>query len=219
MLAVAAVVVAGGITAWVLAGDDDDAPTPQPTPTLVTGHGLDTGGEALATLLADARNHTFHARYAVRGNAKLLGGALELEWWNTAGHSRIDTIRTTDGSVTHTASIVNGDGADSGINCQQLDEGPWSCRNVEVPAPGDPNGIIATLTAQLSGRSVLERAGEVDGRPARCFRVTGGTDPLDVCTNADGVLLRNATPEVAYVITDLDQDVPDSIFDPPAPVK
>jgi hypothetical protein len=182
----------------------------------VTGPGLDTGGIALATLLTRAREHTFHAHYAVRGSRQVLGGTLELEWWNTPGRSRIDTTRTTDDGVAHTASFVLGD---KGYGCEQLDDGPWTCHPVEVPATGDPNGMISTLKAQLSGRRVTERRGEVDGLTARCFHVSGPGETIDVCTNADGVLLRNASPEVAYVITDLDDDVPDSIFETPAPVK
>ena len=215
----AATVLAAAVIAVVLltTGDDDETPsTPQAAPTLVTGPGLDTGGIALATLLSGAREHTFHATYAVHGNRKVLGGRLELEWWNTPGHSRIDTTRTSDDGVAHTVSIVDGD---KGIGCEQIDSGPWTCHPVEVPGPGDPNGMISTLTAQLSGRSVIEHRGTVDGHSARCFHVGGPGEPLDVCTNPDGVLLRNATPEVAYVVTDLDADVPDSIFEPPAPVK
>jgi hypothetical protein len=213
-----AAVLAGAVVAVILVttGGDDDTANPQPTPTLVTGPGLDTGGIALATLLAGAREHTFHAKYAVRGSTEKLGGTLELEWWNTADRSRIDTTRTTGDSVEHTASFVLGS---TGYGCEQIDSGPWSCHPIQVPAEGDPNGMISTLTAQLSGRQVSERPGKVNGISARCFHVSGPGEPLDVCTDADGVLLRNATSEVAYEITDLNDDVPDSIFDPPAPVK
>jgi hypothetical protein len=170
----------------------------------------------LATLLAGARDHTFHAKYAVRGSAEMLGGTLELEWWNTAGSSRIDTTRTTSDSVEHTASFVL---EGKGYGCEQIDSGPWSCHPIEVPGDGDPNGMISTLTAQLSGRTVSEHRAKVDGISARCFRIGGPGEPLDVCTDADGVLLRNATSEVAYEITDLDDEVPDSIFELPAPAK
>jgi hypothetical protein len=216
ILAGAAVLAAVVVVVVLVTGDDDNTATPQQTPTLVTGPGLDTGGIALATLLSNAREHTFHAQYAVRGSRDVLGGSLALEWWNTPGSSRIDTTKTTDDGVVRTASLVVGD---EGIGCEQLDGGPWTCHPVQVPAVGDPNGMISTLKAQLSGRRVTERHGTVDGLAARCFHVSGPGEQLDVCTNRDGVLLRNASPEVAYVITDLDDDVPDSVFDPPAPVK
>lgn len=214
-----AVVLAAVVVAVILAttgGDDDSSGSRQSPPTLVTGPGLDTGGIALATLLSNAHEHTFHAKYAVRGDRKLLGGTLELEWWNADGRSRIDTTRTSADGAVRTTSIVDGD---TGVGCEQVDSGSWTCHPVEVPAAGDPNGMIATLKAQLSGRPVNEHPGKVHGLAARCFHVGGAGEPLDVCTNADGVLLRNATSEVAYEITDLDQDVPDSVFDPPAPVK
>jgi len=216
ILAGAVVLAAVVIAVILVTGGDDDAATPTPTQTLVTGPGLDTGGIALATLLTGAPQHTFHATYAVRGSQAALGGTLELEWWNTPGKSRIDTTRTTEDGVVRTASIVLGT---DGIGCEQLDGASWTCHPVDVPAAGDPNGMISTLKAQLSGRSVSEHRGKVDGIAARCFQVSGPGEQLDVCTNKDGVLLRNASPEVAYVITDLDEDVPDSIFDPPAPVK
>jgi hypothetical protein len=217
MIGVAAAVIAAGVIAVVLTTDDDAGKgTPNASPTLVTGRGLDTGGEQLATLLAGAHNHTFHAHYAVRGSSKLLGGTLELEWWNTEGHSRIDTTRTTGGSVTRTTTIVNGA---EGVGCQQLGAKDWTCHSIDVPAPGDPNGMVSTLTMQLSGRPVTERAGKIDGRSARCFHVGGADEPIDVCTNSDGVLLRNATPHVAYVITALDDNVPASVFNPPARVS
>ncbi|MDT4918593.1 MAG: hypothetical protein QOH89_3293 [Pseudonocardiales bacterium] len=217
-LGVAAVIVAGAVTAVLLATGGDDSPAPTPTPTFVTGPGLDSGGINLATLLTNARNHTFHAHYTVRGNPKLLGGTLELEWWNTPGHSRIDTTRTTGGGdVVKTASIIDGD---TGIGCEKDGAAAWTCHPVEVTAPGDPSGMISTLKGQLSGRTVAEHAGKVTGISARCFHVGGGAgDPLDVCTNSDGVMLRNATADVAYQITSLDDNVPDSVFDPPATVS
>jgi hypothetical protein len=166
--------------------------------------------------LANARKHTFHARYAVQGDPKVIGGALSLEWWNTSDHSRIDTIRTQGGQVVKTASIVNGD---EGASCQKDGAKAWTCKKIDVPAPGDPGGIVANLTGQLSGRPVTEHADTVKGHKALCFHVGEGTEPIDVCTNSDGVLLRNASASTKFEISSLDSSVPGSVFKPPAAVR
>jgi hypothetical protein len=216
IVAVAAVVTTASVVAFVPWNGDDNNNGSEPQPTFSPGALLDAGGTQLASLLTGARDHTFHARYAVRGSAELIGGSLQLEWWNTKDHSRIDTTRTRDGQVVRTASFVNGD---EGAGCQSVDSGDWSCRKIDVPAPGDPGGIITNLTSQLAGRPVTQRAGKVDGRAALCFHVGGGTEPIDICTNSDGVMLRNASAKVVYEISTLDAAVPDSIFDPPATVS
>ena len=213
---VAAILVAGAVVAYLVLSKDDskEQPTTRPLPT--QGQVLSGAGAQLATLLTDSRNHTFHARYAVRGDAKLLGGKLTMEWWNKNGHSRIDTTRTTDLQTVKTSSFVNGT---DGASCQEINNGGWTCQRIEVAGQGDPNGMIATLTAELSGRPVSEHAGTVRGHDAMCFHVAGGTEPIDVCTNSDGVLLRNASKKVVYEIVSLDTDVSDSTFTPPAKVK
>lgn len=218
-LVVVVLVVAGGVAIWLANRDDDNDKKPSAKPTLgAPGQVLDTDGEQLATLLGDARGHTFHARYKVLADPKVTGGKLSLEWWNKDGQSRIDTTRTNDGQVVKTASIVNGD---NGALCQQLGTQGWSCHKITVPGPGDPNGMIASLTGQLSGRSITQHKGTVAGHEALCFHVSAssGAEAIDVCTNSDGVLLRNASADVSYEITSLDSDVPDSVFKAPAPVR
>jgi hypothetical protein len=216
MAAVAVVLVAGGVIAYLVLSKDDGKKTPTTRPLPTQGQVLSGAGAQLATLLTNSRNHTFHARYAVRGDEKLLGGKLTMEWWNKNGHSRIDTTRTTDLQTVKTASFVNGT---DGASCQEINTGGWTCQSIQVAGQGDPNGMIATLTAELSGRPVSEHAGTVKGHDALCFHVAGGTEPIDVCTDSDGVLLRNASRKVAYEIVSLDSDVSDSVFTPPAKVK
>lgn len=210
--AAAAAVVAGAVVAFVVVRSGDDGPR-RDVIDEVPGRGLDTAGTQLATLLTGARSQTFHAVYRASGDEQLLGGTLTLEWWNTEGRSRVDTTRVRDGQTVRTATIVDGD---RGTSCRQVPSQDWSCTGIDVPAPGDPGGIVTSLTAQLAGRSVTEKAGTVGGRAARCFAVGGGTEPIEVCTNAAGVLLRNASADVTYEVSALDSDVPDSVFDPPS---
>lgn len=216
IVAAAALVIAAIVVTVILLNRNDGKKTPSTAPQPTAGQILGGAGEQLATLLTNSRDHTFHARYAVRGDAKLLGGKLSLEWWNKKGHSRIDTTRTTDLQSAKTASFVNGT---EGASCQQINSGGWSCHSIQVPAPGDPNGMIATLTAELSGRPITEHAGKVKGHDALCFHVAGGTEPIDVCTTPEGVLLRNSSKNVTYEVVSLDTDVSDSDFKPPAKVQ
>jgi hypothetical protein len=214
LIVLLSLVIVGSIAAVIPWNNSDNQPKAKAT--IAPNVDLDAGGTHLASLLTGARDHTFHARYAVTGSPELLGGKLDLEWWNTKKHSRIDTTRKSNGQVVRTVSIVNG--AD-GASCKRIDDGAWTCQKIAVPAPGDPGGIVTNLTAQLTGRPVSEQPGKVRGRSATCFHVGGGTEPIDVCTNADGVMLRNASAKVTYEVTTLDTAVPDAIFKPPAPVS
>ncbi len=218
-LAIVLLLVAGGVAFWLVNRDDDSTKKPSARPTLgVPKQVLDTNGERLATLLGDARGHTFHARYRVLADPKVTGGTLSLEWWNKDGHSRVDTARKSGSEDIQSASIVNGN---DGALCQRSGKQAWTCNKINVPAPGDPNGMIASLTAQLSGRAVTQHTGTVAGHKAVCFHVSAssGAEAIDVCTDSDGVLLRNASADVSYEITSLDSDVPDSVFKAPAPVR
>jgi hypothetical protein len=214
IIALLAAVAVASVIAFVPWNGGDGKPKPLPTPTV--GNLLDANGTALASLLANARKHTFHARYNVQGDANVIGGTLVLEWWNTPEHSRIDTTRTQKGGDVKTASIVNGD---TGASCQKDGSKAWTCKKIDVPAPGDPGGIVANLTGQLSGRSVSEHAEKVNGHQGLCFHVAGGTEPIDVCTTSDGILLRNASPTTKFEISSLDDKVPGSIFKAPATVQ
>jgi hypothetical protein len=216
LIALAALIVVGGVVAVIVWSRSDSGPAHHPAPTLAPGKLLGASALQLATLLTDARDHTFHARYDVQGNAKIIGGSLQMEWWNKPGHSRVDTTRTRDGKVVRTASIVNGD---QGVGCQKVGSAAWTCQKIDVPAPGDPGGMVSTITAELAGRPVSEHDTKVAGHAARCFHVSGGTEPIDVCTDSRGVLLRNASAQVRYEIAALDSDVPDSVFTAPAPVR
>jgi hypothetical protein len=214
IVALLAAIAVAAVIAFVPWNGSDGKPKPQPTPTV--GALLDANGTALASLLTDARKHTFHARYDVQGDPSVVGGSLVLEWWNTSDHSRIDTTRTSKGGVVKTASLVNGD---TGASCQKDGSKAWTCKKIDVPAAGDPGGIVANLTGQLSGRSVTERAETVKGHKGLCFHVSGGTEPIDICTTSDGVLLRNASPTTKFEISSLDTNVPGAIFKAPATVQ
>lgn len=177
---------------------------------------LDTGGLALATLLKTARTQTYHVQYASTADKTVSGGTLSLEAWNTAGKSRVDTtLKTADGKVVHTASILVGKKA---IGCQKPPAADWKCQTIATPADGDAAGLVASLTAKLSGRSVTEHADKVGGETARCFNIsaTASAEAIDACVNEHGVLLRVVSPDARLEMTKLDKSIPSDIFTPPA---
>jgi hypothetical protein len=175
---------------------------------------LDTGGVALASLLKAGRGATYHARYTSSTTAS--GRATSIEAWNAKDKSRVDTItKAADGGTVKTSSFLLKGKA---VACQQPPKGDWTCKKTEAPADGDAAGLTAALTAQLAGRSVSEHAEDVNGVKARCFTVSAkeGTEEVDACANAQGVLVRLASPSARLEIAKLDGAVSDADFELPA---
>jgi hypothetical protein len=218
IVAAALLLVVAGVAFLVLRSDDK--PKATASKTLPVTPQLDTGGVALASLLSKGRAQTYHATYTSTAQAKVSGGVIGLEVWNTKGKSRVDTSLTTpDNKVVRTASILRGKKA---VVCQQPSGGSWSCENAPRPATGDPAGLIASLQSQLSGRSVVESAGKVGQRDARCFQVSAssaGAEEIQACVDSRGVLLKLSSSEARIEIAKLDASAPDSAFNPPAAVK
>lgn len=218
IVAAAALLAIAGIAFLVL--HNDDTPKAAAPKTLPVTPQLDTGGIALASLLSHSRTLTYHALYTSTADAKVSGGKIDIEIWNTKGKSRVDTTLTTPSNkVVHTASFLNGKKA---VACQKPAGGNWSCQNTPRPSNGDAGGLVASLQAQLSGRSVVESAAKVAGRDARCFQVSAsssGAEELQACVDSRGVLLKLGSSEALIEIAKLDSSVPSNTFDPPASVK
>jgi hypothetical protein len=209
----AAAVLVLAVIAYFVVRDDGDK---KPAKSVAVVPQLDTGGLALASLLKSGRTVTYHATYTSKSDAKVSGGTVALEMWNTKGKSRVDTTLTTpDRKVVHTASIL-ADG--KGVACRQPPGEKWSCASVPPPAEGDPAGLVESIRGKLAGRSVTQRSEKVNGDDARCFRVSAvaGAEALDVCVDRRGVILRLVSDEARIEIAKLDTSVPGSVFDPPA---
>jgi hypothetical protein len=217
VVAIAAVLVLAGVGYLIFrVTDDPDTPDAKRLPIAPQ---LDTGGLALATLLTDARDESYHATYRSTADAKVSGGTVAIEIWNTDGKSRVNTtLHTTDNEVVHTASIVR-DGKT--VVCEQKPKSDWECSNAPKAPVGDASGLVASIQAQLQNRSVVERAEKVGDRDARCFSVSSSptAEPLDVCVDKKGVLLRLKSSAASIELVSLDTSTPDSAFDLPAAVK
>ena len=217
IVAVAALLVIAGVVFLLVRNDDN--PKPKPSGALPVTPQLDTGGVQLASLLAKARDHTYHATYTSTADAKVSGGMITMEIWNTKGKSRVDTTLTTpDKQVVHTASILNNGKA---VVCQQPPKVGWTCSKSSTPASGDAAGLVASLQSQLRDRSIAVSTGKVGDRDAKCFKAsaTATAEELNVCVDNNGVLLRLASSEAMIEIAKLDTSAPSNAFDPPAAVK
>lgn len=217
VVAVATVLVVLGVGYLVFRVTDD--PEPPAAKRLPVSPQLDTGGLALATLFTDARDETYHATYTSTADPKVSGGTVALEIWSADGKSRVDTTLTTpENEVVRTASIVRGGKT---VVCEQRPKAEWSCKNAPKNGSGDAAGLVASIQAQLENRSVVERAGKVGSRDARCFAVSASptAEQLDVCVDKRGVLLRLQSSAATIELATLEDSVPGSAFDPPAAVK
>jgi hypothetical protein len=216
-VAVAAALVVLGV-GYLIFRVTDDPKTPDAKRLPVVPQ-LDTGGLALATLLTDARDETYHATYKSTADVTVSGGTTSLEVWNTKGKSRVNTTLTTpERTVVHTASVLR-DGKT--VVCQQKPESEWTCAKAPTTAAGDPSGLVASIKAQLENRSVVERPEKVGGRDGRCFAVsaTPTAEALDVCVDGHGRLLRLKSAAASIELVTLDTSVPGDAFDLPAAVK
>lgn len=213
--------VAGGVAALVavivlvvvLAGGDDgdDGAEPDPStpaPSEVTP-GLDASGSELADLLALGREQTVHATYRATG-----GDDLTLEIWRKDGRVRQDThVESEAGSADTAGFLLDGES----IACSRRDDEDWTCSSSSTEA--SPDGLFGTVVDQLSGAAVEASDDEVDGREVRCFRFDAADGTGEMCVTADGIPVRAVVGDSGLELVDTDDDVDDSVFDPPAEVE
>lgn len=169
----------------------------------------------LAELLAQGRTGTYHAVY--HGTASSgEGGTLTLETWAKAGRFRQDTVVDVGGEPFHRANFVL---PDTGAACTRLGDAPWSCGPA---APSDEQGadlLSGNTLDQLRQAAVGESPGEVEGHRARCFTITYDAQTTELCASEDGVPLRIRSQASELLIELLEDDVPDDVFEFPAPVS
>lgn len=203
-LVVVLVIVAGG-------GDDDGSASPSnttPVPDEVTPN-LDDAGTDLSDLLAAGRDRTVHAVYETTG-----GDDVTLELWRKDGKVRRDTHVEAEGSTADTAGfLIDGES----ISCSRRDGGDWTCSSALTEASQD--GIFGTVLEQLAGVDV--RAGDetIGGRDVRCFTFAAADGDGEVCVTPEGTPVRAAVGDTSIELVDLDDDVDDDIFEPPADIS
>ncbi len=203
-----AAVVLGFLVGRVLRDDDNNRVT---LPFPESQRPLGPGGQALAQLLTDVRDKTFHVKYKATGGE----GVQSLEWWNRPGRARQDTVLEADNQRVQTASFLE---RTSAHTCIREGNGEWKCEEVPVPETTTPTGLIEALAAQLSGRSVTEHKDTVGGRAAWCFAVakTAAQDAVEVCTDRDGVPLRIVAAGAGFEVETIERRFDNKIFTRPA---
>lgn len=217
LLVLAAVVaVAAGIAAFVVTQDDDEPEAAPPVTAELPdplGDVEDPETRELADLLEIGRTATYHARYTLSGSTEDGSAAeIDLEVWRDGGRLRQDTVSDAEGQQLQTSSYLS-DGVVT--LCTKVGEADWTCAETE-PVGTEQDGVIGSVRDQLAGSSVTPRDDEIDGRAVRCFAFSSPEGEGDICITPEGVPVRVDVQGDGITLVDLDEDVPDSAFEPPA---
>lgn len=218
--AVIALVAAGsGALGLVLSNDDDeladdqsDASESTTTTERINLDELRGSARDLAELLAEGRSTTYHARYAGSATGEN-EGTIAIESWAKDGQFRQDVaFEVGDIAVQRSTFVLD----DRGVSCQRSGDEPWACSDLPKSEVQGADPLTGSALAQLRGAAVGEAAGEVEGRPARCFTVSFDAQSTEMCVSAEGVPLQIRTASSRLVIELLEHDVDDAVFEPPA---
>ncbi len=207
--------VAGGLVVALTGGGDGDSRRSPPADTsTVDATDVDPEGRELLALLGRGRTLTFHARYEGRAPERP-AESLVIEVWRKGDLARQDTEASNGTTVVRSSVFQLPVG---NIACQRSGEEPWRCSKLPPGAPS-PDQILARVTGELEGRDVTARDDTVDGRAVRCFHVAGageGEQEMDVCATRDGVPVLIGAAGARLEMVQLDDEVDDATFTPPA---
>jgi hypothetical protein len=209
-------------TAGVLSlrpGDDsNDAAftTPTVASTTVDTEPLELTGDAaeLAGLLSLREATRYHARYEATSAG---GEPVTIETWQDPPRARQDSEVTSGGQVVRTRVLVD---VDSQVQCVALAADEWQCRRAAVgETVSDP---IAAMRQRLGESDVSARDDIVDERAVRCFMLTATEDDgtpteAELCAlPASGIPARVISGGSTLRLVELDETIPDDVFEPPA---
>jgi hypothetical protein len=213
----AVVLVAGGVVAYLILTDDDDEPSSSPPVTSELPDPFEGASDPdaveLGELLDAGSAATYHARYLLAGGSTDAPAPdVELEVWRDGERLRQDTSTEVEGQAVQTASFVD-DGRI--VLCSRSGELDWSCAE-SAPSGTEQDGVIGSVLDQLAGSDLTPRDDEIDGRAVRCFAFTSADGDGDVCVTPEGVPARVHLGGAGIELSELDDDVPGDVFDPPA---
>lgn len=225
ILAVVGVVVLAGLAVLLFVGGDDDSdasddtdsslPTPPTVPPPVQGD-ISTEAQELIDLLDRGADGHYHALYAVEGPEATAAGTSTIELWRDGSErSRRDVKLESEEGNADTMTLVDGETA---ALCERRDGGDWTCTAIDVPE-GPSADVVGSIRNQLIGATVTPRDDEIDGREVRCFTFSAVDGPSEICATEEGVVVKLGTEATSLRLTELDEDVPGDVFDPPAEVQ
>ena len=226
MFAVALVVlgIATVVFVTVRAGTDQDgSPSDSAADSKTARAPLSGAGEELVRLLANGIGN-FDVAYEVTDPAR---GASDAHLWRRPPLARLDTLSGTGDGSQRESKLLTSSGP---VRCTATGLGPWSC----MPSPGLDLGSVGVvpprLVEQLSRFDITVRDGEILDESVRCFTLSpasgapgspgeGAAEPSELCVTPDGIPARVAAGAARLELVALERGrVPDSVFEPPAPV-
>lgn len=173
-------------------------------------------GREMISLVEKGRKATFHARYrATPSGGQGAGQELTLELWRKPPLEREDTLFVTQGARGHSAGFLRPDKA---TLCTRRNDEPWTCNPLPGVQRSGPEALVSQLSETVARSRVEVRDDTVAGFPVRCFTVAVSGSPAELCLTEEGVSARVSAGGTRIELVSLSEDVPDSVFEPPAPV-
>jgi hypothetical protein len=136
-----------------------------------------------------------------------------VELYRSEGRVRQDTITELDGGDYVTVGILADEVA---TICTKQGTEDWICSESAQTDPTAADGLFGEVVQRLGGVAVTETAETIDGRDARCFSYESADGPGSICLTAEGLPVRVVSGETELLLTDVEDTVDDSVFEPPA---
>lgn len=196
--------------------DDDASSTTLPVETTTTVERPDEAENPEAAELYDLvtafSSITLHARYRVEVTERPDAASI-IEIWQKGGQVRQEA--TVESGAGAGGKIAMLDLTDRVILCQQPPDGEYSCGLVAEEEATAFDSLRTSLLADLAVQNVEVANDTIDGRDVRCFTVTSAAAG-EICVTEEGVLARIDSPEGSFELIELDTEVDDDVFTPPA---
>lgn len=227
-VAVVALVVTGIAAAvaltLVLSSGGDSAGPSGPATTMAA----DSPAAELVRLLDNSTVVNFDVVYTV---ADPVRGASTAHLWRRPPLARLDSESGTGADARASAALVTSSGP---VACDRRGTAPWTCAAQPGLTLANLGVVPPALLAQLSGLDVSVVDAEIGGNPVRCFTLAprqegaeappataqdGAAATGELCITPDGIPAKVAAGPARIELVSLQRGrLPDSVFQPPAPV-
>ncbi len=175
--------------------------------------GLNPEAAELYDLVTSFGELTIHATYQVEVAARP-DSSTTIEIWQKDGKVRQEA--TVEGGA-GSGKVAMLDLGDRVVLCQEPPGGTYTCGLVSESETTAFDELRSSLVEGLAGQDVEVREGTIDGRDVRCFGIAAASTSNEVCVTDEGVLVRISSPEGTFKLLDVETEVDDAVFTPPAP--